>query len=97
MILVSACLADLNTRYDGTSRPLEHIVNLVRSGGAVPICPEILGGLPVPREAAEIESGCGWDVLEGSAKVRTLSGMDVTPMFRAGAEKVMKLVKALGV
>ncbi|MFQ6103458.1 MAG: DUF523 domain-containing protein [Candidatus Glassbacteria bacterium] len=97
MILVSSCLAGMKTRYDGMSCPHENIVRLVKSGGAVAVCPEILGGLSIPREAAEIDTGSGWNVLEGKAKVYTLSGKDVTHMFTSGAGKVLGLARALGV
>ncbi|MBE3578068.1 MAG: DUF523 domain-containing protein [Limnochordales bacterium] len=53
-ILVSACLAGIPCRYDGRARAVPEIVALVREGLAVPICPEVLGGLPTPRPPAEI-------------------------------------------
>lgn len=97
MILVSACLANMKTRYDGTARPLERIVELVRAGKALPVCPELLGGLGVPREPSTISSGSGWDVLEDRARVCTESGRDVSHMFRTGAQRVCALAGTLGV
>jgi len=59
----------------------------MREGRVVPFCPECAGGLPVPREPAEIEPGAqADDVLAGRARVRTRSGADVTEAFVTGAE-----------
>jgi uncharacterized protein YbbK (DUF523 family) len=96
MILVSACLADMKTRYDGDSRPDDTIIRMVTAGEAIPVCPEILGGLQTPREAADIEPGCGWDVLEGKSNVTTDSGKDVTREFLRGAEIVLELASSVG-
>jgi D-alanine-D-alanine ligase len=51
---------------------------------AVTICPEVLGGLPVPREPSEIKSG----------SVLSKSGLDVTEQFRSGAEKALAICLA---
>jgi len=96
MILVSACLAGMKTRYDGDSRPDDTIIKMVTAGEALPVCPEILGGLQTLREATDIEPGCGWDVLEGKSKVITDSGKDVTLEFVRGAEIVLELASSVG-
>lgn len=62
----------------------------------VPICPEVLGGLPVPRPAAEIEGGGGREVLSGAARIRTGAGADVTDAFLRGAEEAARLARAFG-
>ncbi len=97
MIVVSACLAGLNTRYDGTSRVDEEVVSLLSSGRAIPVCPEQLGGLPTPRPRAEIEAGDGRDVLSGRARVVSEHGEDLTERFVKGAYEVLKLVELMGV
>jgi uncharacterized protein YbbK (DUF523 family) len=97
VILVSACLADMKTRYDGDSRTDDLIRNMVMAGEAVPVCPELLGGLPVPREEADIVKGSGWDVLGGNARVLTRGGIDVTSHFVRGAQHVIALAASLGV
>jgi len=96
MILVSACLAGMKTRYDGGSRPDAAIMSMVKSGEAVPVCPEILGGLSTPREPASVQSGCGWDVLKGKSCVLTDTGRDVTREFMKGAEIVLEIAIAVG-
>ena len=85
MLVVSACLAGIPCRYDGAARPDQEIVELVRTGRAVPVCAEVLGGLPTPRPPAEIVGGDGADVRDGRAKVVTADGLDVTEAFLRGA------------
>jgi uncharacterized protein YbbK (DUF523 family) len=61
------------------------IVELVRSGRAVLVCPEEEGGLPTPRPPAEIQRGRGDAVLDGSSRVLTNEGRDVTAEYVEGA------------
>ena len=91
--LVSACLAGLCTRYDG--KTLENPVCIARLENAlwIPVCPEQLGGLPTPREAADICGGDGADVLAGKAKVLSKSGNDLTDAFVRGAQQVLHLAR----
>lgn len=86
MIIVSACLAGLNCRYDGKSTPCEEVIRLVAEGKAVPVCPEQLGGLPTPRLSAEINNG----------RVIRRDGMDVTDAFKLGADEALRLARLVG-
>ena len=52
--LVSACLCGEKVRYDGKTKTVDKIKKLVDEGKALPICPEVEGGLPVPRHPCEI-------------------------------------------
>jgi len=92
-IIVSACLAGEKCRYDGKSKPHPDIVKLVNEGLAIPLCPEVLGGLPVPRDRSEIETGDGDTVLEGKARITTDSGKDVTEAFIKGAQEVLNIAQ----
>jgi uncharacterized protein YbbK (DUF523 family) len=83
--VVSACLCGIPCRYDGKSAADHEMVKLVQAKKALPICPEILGGLSIPREPAEIASGEGIDVLLGLTQVVSKKGEDVTPFFLRGA------------
>jgi len=67
---------------------------LLREFETVPICPEMLAGLPCPRPRAEIVLGCGFDVLDGRAKVVDSRGGDVTEAFLRGAQAVLNLALA---
>lgn len=96
-VLVSACLAGLPCRYDGRAKPDQGIVDLVRAGGALPVCAEQLGGLATPRAPAEIVGGDGHDVLAGRARVLTVDGEDVTEEFVEGARRTVAVARDHGV
>lgn len=79
-----ACLAGKPCRYDGTARPDAEALAL-KAAGAQTACPECLGGLPIPREPAEIAGGTGYDVLDGTVRVISRDGRDVTQAYLRGA------------
>ncbi len=83
-IIVSACLAGVNCRHDGGNKAHPYIVQLVRSGAAIPVCPEQLGGMPTPRPEAHIAS-------EDPLLVVDEFGTDVTENFLRGAHEVLKI------
>lgn len=62
----------------------------------MPFCPELSGGLGLPRPPAEIHGGTGEDVLDGRARVLDREGGDVTRAFVAGAEASLALARACG-
>ncbi|UEX90044.1 DUF523 domain-containing protein [Staphylococcus ratti] len=95
MILISACLAGENVRYDGGNTFNLELKKLVDSGLAQTICPEILGGLSIPREPVEIVGGDGHDVLNHKAKIIDIKGNDVTQDYLKGAALALKTCKAL--
>jgi uncharacterized protein YbbK (DUF523 family) len=64
---------------------------------AVPVCPEVAGGLPVPRPPAEIVGGDGQAILDGQARVLTIDGKDVTGVFLAGARQALETAQRLGI
>ncbi len=86
MMIVSACLAGFPCRYDGKSRPCAEVMELVRAGKAIPVCPEQLGGLPTPRPPCEILAG----------RVVDDTGADRTESFERGAHAVLELAKTYG-
>jgi uncharacterized protein YbbK (DUF523 family) len=96
VIIVSACLAGVACRYDGKGCPDEEVISLVETRRALPVCPEQLGGLPTPREPAEIQGGDGADVLEGKAIVLDRTGQDVSSNFAKGASEVLRLARLVG-
>jgi uncharacterized protein YbbK (DUF523 family) len=97
-ILVSSCLLGRPVRYDGTGKRSDHrqFEQWRAEGRLVPVCPEIRGGLPVPRPPAEIHGGFGADVLDGRARVLTRDGTDVTAHFLAGARHALEEARAAG-
>ncbi len=97
MIIVSACLAGVKCRYDGQSRECGGVIELVKQGKALPLCPEVMGGRKTPRPAVEITGGGGEDVLAGRAKIREQDGTDVTGRMTAGADSVLATAIKMGV
>ena len=93
MILVSACLAGFDVKYDGTHNLNLKINKWFEEKKAMPVCPEVLGGLSIPREPAEIVGGDGEDVLSGQAEVITYTGKDVTEQFIKGAQETLKIAR----
>jgi uncharacterized protein YbbK (DUF523 family) len=96
-ILASACLTGQPVRWDGQAKTLTHCLmsRWQAQGRLVAICPELAGGLAVPRRPAEIEPGrSGADVLDGRARVLDDHGADVSDAFRAGAAAAMALAEA---
>ena len=96
MKLVSACLLGVNCNFEGKNWLKPELCEGIRKGNLFPVCPEVLGGLPVPRSPAEIQNGNGADVLSGRARVVTLNGVDVTSEFLKGAHEALRIAKAVG-
>ena len=84
--VVSACLAGEPCRYDGGCSPCAAVAELVRSGRALPVCPEVLGGLPTPRVPSERRGD----------RVVAKDGADVTDAFVRGAEEALRLAREQG-
>ena len=97
MILISACLLGVPTRYDGAALPLLSFPAELAGRALLPVCPEELGGLGTPRPPAEIDAGAdGGAVLDGRARVRRPDGTDVTAAFLSGAEALVRLARERG-
>lgn len=95
-IIVSSCLAGIPCRYDATAKTDDEIAALVASGRAIPVCPECMAGLTIPRTPAENVGGDGNAVLRHGAVVMTSDGMDVTVAFLRGAELALEVAKKHG-
>lgn len=93
MIIVSACLCGINTKYNGGNNLDERILKLLREGKAIPVCPEQLGGQSTPRPAHEIFKATGANVLDGKAKIVGPEGDDATEEFLKGAYETLKIAK----
>ncbi len=82
-IAVSSCLLGDNCKYNGGNNYSEKVIKFVEKHEVISVCPEVLGGLPIPRESAEIVNGV----------VSLKDGSSVDKMFRDGAEKAIRIVK----
>ena len=83
MILVSACLAWMKCRYDGNCKSIQKIIDLVKNGEAIPVCPELLWWLWVPREKCE----------KLGERIITETGNDMTTLFYNWAHEVLEIAK----
>lgn len=92
MYLVSSCLAGVNCRYNGGNSEHRVILELVKRGEAIAVCPEQLAELPTPRPSCEI-------VIDeiGNKKVISKDGQDFTKEFIEGAKKTLAIAKAIGI
>ena len=82
-VIVSACLAGINCRYDGKNNKNEKVLKFMEKNKCILVCPEQLGGLPTPRTPAEIIKD----------KVIDKNGKDVTQNFLTGAKEALKIAK----
>jgi uncharacterized protein YbbK (DUF523 family) len=94
-ILVSACLIGENVRYNGRVKVDESswLKGWKLQGRLVPFCPEVAGGLPVPRHCSEISGHDGRTVLYADARVMNIKGKDVTQYFLTGGQKTLELAR----
>ncbi len=86
-ILISACLVGDKTKYDGQSNYNEKVKLLLEKYELVPFCPEVEGGLSIPRKPSE----------RVRDRVKNSEGKDVTKCFENGAEKALNICLYLGI
>ena len=82
-IAVSACLLGENCKYNGGNNYNEKLAEFLKGHEVIGVCPEVLGGLPTPRNSSEIVDGV----------VRHKDGTSVDAEFRKGAELALEIVK----
>lgn len=82
-VLVSACLLGENCKYSGGNNDCEAVHTFVKNCKVIPVCPEVLGGLPVPRCPSELVNGV----------VMNAKGENVDRQFREGAAKALVIAK----
>lgn len=90
--LISSCLCGKKCRYDGNSSYVKELASLVDSGLAISVCPELLGGLPVPRPRCEVITDS-----HGNVHVHGNDGEDYTTEFMLGADRALKLALENGI
>jgi uncharacterized protein YbbK (DUF523 family) len=87
-ILISSCFLGNKVRYDSKDNLLtENVIQRwQREQRLVVICPELAGGLSIPRAPAEIRRHDGYDI-----QVVTNIGDDVTVAFERGANEALRV------
>jgi uncharacterized protein YbbK (DUF523 family) len=86
-VLVSACLLGVECNHRGQGSRSGAVAALAEKYRLIPVCPEVAGGLPTPRPAAERRR---------DGKVVTAEGVDVTEHYQRGADQAVKLARASG-
>lgn len=79
-VLVSACLLGENCKYNGGNNASPAILEFLKDKQVIPICPELLAGMPSPRPPVEIKD----------ARVIRKNGEDVTDAYCSGVQKAMQ-------
>lgn len=85
-IIVSACLVGKNCKYNGGNNYSEKLAEYLKGHEVIPVCPEVMGGLQIPRDPAEIVNGI----------VKTRMGRSVDKEFHDGAEEALKIAVEQG-
>lgn len=85
-VLISACLLGERVRFDGREKGVQHpvLTRWLAEGRVVRVCPEVEGGLAVPRPPAEQQP---------DGRVLTVEGADVSQAFARGAAEALRLVQ----
>jgi uncharacterized protein YbbK (DUF523 family) len=86
-LLVSACLLGVACNHRGEHNSDPGVLALGASARLIAVCPEVAGGLPTPRPAAERDQ---------HGRVRTAAGDDVTAFYDRGATHAVALARATG-
>ncbi|NLF80799.1 MAG: DUF523 domain-containing protein [Clostridia bacterium] len=82
MILVSACLVGEKCKYSGASNDSPAVRRFLEGRDYIAFCPELLGGLGVPRPPVELdENGAAWN----------RDGENVSQAFALGAQRSLRL------
>lgn len=84
VIAVSACLLGVNCKYNGGHNLNPLVIDYIRGKEVLPICPEVLGGMTVPRIPSEIQA---------DGRIINLKGDDVTMQFERGKNRTLSLLE----
>ena len=82
-VIVSACLAGDNCKYNGGNNFNQKMMDFLKAHEMIKVCPEVLGGLPIPRPSAEIVND----------QVMNTKGKNITKEFTLGAQKAFEIVQ----
>ena len=84
-VLVSACLLGLNCKYSGGNNRDERVCRYVQDKTVICVCPEVMGGLPVPRTPCE----------RSGDRVVDRNGTDRTEAFEAGVRRILECLDGI--
>ena len=82
-VLVSACLLGENCKYNGKNNYNECVCEYVKDKEVYAICPEVMGGLGIPRIPCEIVDD----------KVFNMQKEDTTKAYLQGAQEAVRIAE----
>lgn len=77
---ISSCLMGVNCKYSGGNNANEDLIHFMKDQSYILLCPEVLGGLSIPRACSEL---CNGRVIDTDHK-------DVSDAFSLGAQKAIQ-------
>ena len=83
-VVVSACLLGENCKYNGGNNYSEKVAQFVSGREVIPVCPERLAGLGIPRTPIEIRDG----------RVISRDGKDVTAVLNEAVGQILAQLSA---
>lgn len=94
-VVASACCCGITCRWNGRKTYKSKVIRELESEGiqVIPVCPEMLGGLPCPRPPVKTIKG---RVFATDPETRTLVGEDLTEAFMRGAQEALRVTKEVG-
>jgi len=96
-VVVSACLMGVSCRWHGkkcyTSTLVSKFWEQNPDTVLIPVCPECLGGLPVPRPPVKVRKGRVFETCEDKAQREHVTGKELTREFKRGAEKTLEVAQ----
>lgn len=94
-VVASACRCGERCLWDGTMPRKAATIRAIEAAGArvIPICPEMLGGLPCPRRPVRSRKG---RVYETDPETRKHFGIERTAEFERGAEIAVNIARGHG-
>ena len=90
ILLISACLVGENVKYDGGNNLIDQLDKLKEHFELQYICPEVQGGLTIPRLPCEIISF-------SPLKIENEYGIDLKDHFIDGSKIALELAQRLGI
>jgi len=93
-LLISSCLLGNPVRYDALSKKCNNpfFEKILKFCELYPVCPEVDGGLPIPRPPSEIVF-----FQDDKFKLINKNGEDVTSFFEKGAKNALEIALKNGI
>ena len=100
-ILISSCLLGVACRWHGKkcykSGFVKKFIDNNTNIEVIGVCPEVLGGLGVPRNPVKRIKGKVFETCPEKENRKYVTGKERTDEFNRGAEEVLKIAKSLNV